>query len=366
MKSPFVSELELDKIVTTSFQVYSKQVREKKSGEPYLSLLLGDRTGKIDAKMWDNVHEVKDTFECNDYVKVRAQVQSYNNRKQLTVQKLRRMEPPEVDAADYLPASTRNPDEMLAELRGVIASMQDPHLRALLELFFNDEEIASRYKRAPAAKQIHHAYLGGLVEHVLSVCRLCRLVAQNYTDIDVDLLLAGAILHDIGKIYELGYDVAFSYTNDGQLLGHIVMGVRMVEEKVRSLPDFPVKLRTLLEHMILSHHGQMDFGSPKVPLFPEALLLHFLDDMDSKMECMRSLVEHDLNGDRNWTSYSSAMERMVLKKAQYLCPEDETPGSVAAPAPTAQADAPHPEPQRSGGLMAEKLQAALQLPRERK
>jgi 3'-5' exoribonuclease len=195
----------------------------------------------------------------------------------------------------------------------------------LLELVLDDEDIARRYRRAPAAKHIHHAFLGGLIEHVLSLCAMARLAAQHYPFIDGDLLLTGAILHDIGKIYELNYERGFSYSNDGQLLGHIHIGLRIVGEKLRALPEFPPALRSLVEHMILSHHGKLEFGSPKVPQFPEALLLHYLDDMDSKMECMRALIESDRQVEGCFTAYNTALERSVLKKDLFLNPPEPSP-----------------------------------------
>lgn len=321
MKSPYVKELEINRVFTTTFLVHSKEVREKKTGEPYLSLLLGDRTGELDAKMWDNVVEVKDTFNRDDFVKVKGLVQVFHNRRQLTIHKMRRIQDGEVDFADYFPSSDRNPDEMWAELRQVVAGIQNPHLQSLLESILGDEEVARRYKTAPAAKQIHHAYLGGLIEHVLSLCHLSRATAAHYRGVDVDLLLSGAILHDIGKIYELSYDRGFGYTTEGQLLGHMVIALRMIGAKLQPLPDFPVELRNLLEHMILSHHGRLEFGSPKLPQFPEALLLHYLDDMDSKIECMRQLLDRDPLVDGHYTGYSSSLERTVLKKAKYLVPK---------------------------------------------
>jgi HD domain len=182
----------------------------------------------------------------------------------------------------------------------------------------DDPEIAERYRRAPAAKQIHHAYLGGLLEHVLSLCVLARMTAGHYEIVDRDLLLAGVVLHDIGKIYELNYERGFSYSNDGQLVGHIAIALRMVNEKLRGLPDFPPLLRSLVEHMILSHHGQLEFGSPKLPQFPEALLLHYIDDMDSKMECMRALIENDRQVEGCFTTYNTALARPALKIDRYL------------------------------------------------
>ncbi len=323
MKSPYLSELKPNQVFTTTFLVHVKDVRQKKSGEPYLSLLLGDRTGEVDAKMWDNVVEVVDTFERDDFVKVKGVLQVFQNRLQMSVHKMARVLDSDVDFADFFPASSRDPMEMFAELRGIVAGIRDPNLRALLEAFLNDEPLARRYRTAPAAKQVHHAYLGGLIEHVLSVCRLCQLVAPHYVNLDLDLLLTGAILHDIGKVAELTYDRSFGYSSEGQLLGHIVIGLRLVEEKLRQFPDFPPKLRVLVEHMIVSHHGELEFGSPKVPLFPEALLLHHLDNLDSKMECMRALAEKDRHVDGCWTGYSPSLERSILKKAKYL--EDAPP-----------------------------------------
>jgi 3'-5' exoribonuclease len=360
MKSPFVSELESNRVSTGTFLVQAKEIRQKKTGEPYLSLVLGDRTGELDAKMWDNVSEVMETFERDDFVRVKGLLQVYNNRPQFTVHRLQRVEEASVELADFFPSSRRPAEEMAAELREVVASIADPHIRALLDLFLADDSVMCRYAKAPAAKFIHHAYLGGLIEHVLSVCRLCRLVGGHYAGVDVDLLLAGAILHDIGKIHELSYDRSFSYTSEGQLLGHIMIGVRMLEEKLAGLPDFPPRLRTLLTHLILSHHGTLEFGSPKVPMFPEALLLHYLDDLDSKMECMRALVDHDRQVGGDWTGYSPALERVVLKKLKYLsggmpeavpaAPSEEAPRAPAAAAPPS-------APQAS--LFGEKLLQAL-------
>ncbi|MGD0201809.1 MAG: HD domain-containing protein [Bryobacteraceae bacterium] len=350
MKSPFVSELDPSKVATATFLVHAKEIRQKKTGEPYLSLVLGDRTGELDAKMWDNVAEVMDTFARDDFVRVKGLLQIYNNRPQLIIHKLQRLDDAAVDPTDFFPASRRNPQEMLEELRQVVRSVENPHLRALLELFLSDEEIVRRYVRAPAAKFIHHAYLGGLIEHVLSVCGLCRLAAGHFPGVDLDLLLAGAILHDIGKIHELTYERGFGYTSEGQLLGHIFIGVRMIEEKLAQLPDFPPRLRTLVQHLVVSHHGSLQFGSPKVPLFPEALLLHYLDDLDSKMECMRALVEQDRQVEGHWTGYNSALERVVLKKLKYLGGGAE-PDADPANGPAAGVSLPlvAAQPEREGG-----------------
>jgi 3'-5' exoribonuclease len=336
MKSPYVTELEPNQVITTSFLVHAKEVRQKKSGELYLSLTLGDRTGDLDAKMWDNVAEVVDEFDRDDFVKVKGLLQVFHNRPQLTIHKMRRMDDSEIDFHDYFPSSKRDPEQMWHELRGIVAGFTNAHLKALVETILNDEDVAVRYRRAPAAKQIHHAWLGGLIEHVLSLCALARMTAGHYTNIDSDLLLTGVILHDIGKIYELNYERGFSYSSEGQLLGHIQIGVRMVGDTLRGLPGFPAPLRTLVEHMILSHHGQLEYGSPKVPQFPEALLLHYLDDMDSKMECMRQLIERDRLVEGCFTTFHSALERAALKKERYLSGET----AARPPRPAARVNAP--------------------------
>jgi 3'-5' exoribonuclease len=328
MKSPYITDLKPNQVVTTTLLVHIKDVRQKKSGEPYLSLLLGDRTGEVDAKMWDNVADVIDTFERDDFIKVKGLLQVFQNRPQLTIHKMVRVLDTEVDFADYFPASERDPAEMFAELCGIVASIQNSHLRTLLDAFLDDEPLARMYRVAPAAKHVHHAYLGGLIEHVLSVCNLCRAAAAHYKYVDLDLLLTGAVLHDIGKVAELTYDRSFGYSTEGQLLGHIVIGLRLLHDKLQRFPDFPAKLRVLVEHLIISHHGELEFGSPKVPLFPEALLLHHLDNLDSKMECMRSLVAKDRHVDGCWTGYNASLERSLLKKAKYL--DEDCPGVVPA------------------------------------
>ncbi len=353
MKSPNVAELEASQAVTATFLVLAKEIRQKKTGEPYISLTLGDRTGDIDAKMWDNVGEVLETFERDDFVRVKGLVQVYQNKPQLTVHKLTRVDEREIDFADFFPASERDPEEMFAELQGIISSLGNPHLKALLENLFADPDIARRYRTAPAAKAIHHAYLGGLIEHVLSMATLARLVAPRYPQVDLDLLLTGVILHDLGKIFELSYGRSFSYSDDGQLLGHIQIGLRMIDEAIRAAPGFPPRLRALVAHMILSHHGEMEFGSPKAPMFAEALLLHHLDNLDSKMECMRATAEKDQNINGNWTSYNSALERCVLKKERYL--EESTSPAPAPPRISRQTASSA----RPASLFGEKLTQAL-------
>ena len=318
MKSPYIGSLVPNDVVTAQFLVISKEIRQKRTGEPYLCLHLADRTGEVEAKMWDNVGEVMNTFDRDDFVKVKGVLQVHQNRFQFTVHRLRRLQEHEVDFGDYFPCSDRDPEDMFAELRGIIANIGNPYLRALLDIVFKDEELASLYKMAPAAKSIHHACRGGLLEHVLSLCTLCRLAASHYKDVDLDLLLTGAILHDIGKIEELSYSRSFGYSSEGQLLGHIVIGLRIIGSKIEQVPDFPPRLRTLVEHIVISHHGELEFGSPKVPLFQEALLFHHLDNLDSKMDAMRNALKRDHPADGNFTGWISSLERILLRKDQYL------------------------------------------------
>ncbi len=265
--------------------------------------------------MWDNLETVPD-FSPGSVIKIKGRVQLYRNRVQLSVMQLRIARAEEASPADFLPRSARDPEEMFTELRQIIASIADTHLRGLLETVFGDAAIAAKFKRAPAAKSMHHAFCGGLLEHVLSLCGLCQLAAAHYKTIRRDLLMTGAILHDIGKIEELGYQASFFYTNEGQLIGHLVGGVEIVREKLRGLPGFPEEYRLLVEHMILSHHGHLEFGSPKEPLFPEALMLHYLDDLDSKMEAMRATIA--ASPDQEWTARSPALERSLLNLDYFL------------------------------------------------
>ena len=326
-----------NKVITSSFVVASKQVKPKKNGEPYLALTLGDRTGQIEAKMWDNVEEFLNSFEQDDFLKIKGLINKYKNRFQLTIHKLRRMGESEIDYTDYLPKTDKDIGELWRNLADFVATFQNPHLKSLVELFMADPEIAERYRNAPAAKTLHHAYIGGLLDHVVSLFRSCDLISRNYPQINRDLLLTGAFLHDIGKIQELTYNRSFSYTTRGQLLGHMIIELEMLQAKLAQLPDFPPELKTLLEHLIISHHGQYDFGSPKLPMFPEALMLHYLDDLDSKMEAMRAHFEREAEQDGPWTSYNASLGRPLLNSTKFLTPK-------AAVAPEDSATEPEPEP----------------------
>ncbi len=310
-----------NKIITSNFVVVSKQIKPKKTGEPYLALILGDRTGQIDAKMWDNVDEVLNGFEQDDFLKVKGLVNRYKNRFQLTIHKLRKLGDSEIEFSDYLPKTTKDIDELWQTLGNFVASFQNAHLKSLVQAFMADSEIAAAYRNAPAAKTLHHAYIGGLLDHVVSLMRSCDLVSRNYPQVNRDLLLAGVFLHDIGKIHELTYNRSFSYSTRGQLLGHMIIELEMLQAKLALVPDFPGELKTLLEHLIISHHGEYEFGSPKLPMFPEALLLHYMDDLDSKMEAMRAHFEREAESEGPWTSYNASLGRPLLNSAKFVAPK---------------------------------------------
>src|SRR6266481_2147456 len=312
-----------NKVITSSFVVVSKQIKPKKSGEPYLALTLGDRSGQVEAKIWDNVEEVLNAFEQDDFVKIKGLVNKYKNRFQLTIHKLRKLGETEIEFSDYLPKTTRDIDELWQTLTDFVASFQNPHLKSLMQTFMSDSEIAAAYRNAPAAKTLHHAYIGGLLDHVVSLFRSCDLVCRNYPLVNRDLLLTGVFLHDIGKIHELAYNRSFTYTTRGQLLGHMIIELEMMQAKLALFPDFPAELKTLLEHLIISHHGEYEFGSPKLPMFAEALLLHYMDDLDSKMEAMRIHFEREADLESPWTSYNASLGRPLLNSAKYLAPKGQ-------------------------------------------
>lgn len=320
-----------NKVITSQFVVVSKQIKAKKNGEPYLALSLGDRSGAIDAKMWDNVEEFLNAFEQDDFVKVKGLINKYNNRWQLTIHKIRRMGDTEVDFSDYLPKTTKDIDQLWAKVGEFVESMQQPQLKQLLQLFMADEDIARAYKDAPAAKTLHHAFIGGLLDHVVSLFASCDLIVRNYPMVNRDLLFTGVFLHDIGKIHELTYARSFGYSTEGQLLGHMIIELEMLHKKIAMIEGFPPELKILIEHLIISHHGEYEFGSPKLPMFPEALMLHYMDDLDSKMEAMRAQFEREAETESAWTSYNSSLARPLLNTKKFLekpKPEAELPDAV--------------------------------------
>ncbi len=311
-----------NKAVTSYFAVSSLSAREKKTGGgQYLALTLSDKTGSIDAKMWDEIASAVETCSEGCFVKVQGKVSKYQGRFQITLTKMRLAAASEVETADFVPTTRFDIGEMWAELRGHVDEFKNADLRRLVFAFLDDEEIGAAYRAAPAAKVLHHAWIGGLLEHVLMLVRVCRATAPFYPEVDADLLVTGAVLHDIGKVRELYWGATFGYTLEGQMIGHISIAQGMLREKVATLPGFPDKLRVLVEHMILSHHGRYEFGSPKLPMTPEAMLLSALDDLEAKFAAMRrefAAAEGSGKKADETTEWVRSMERPLLNSMAYL------------------------------------------------
>jgi 3'-5' exoribonuclease len=346
MKSHFVSDLQDGQAVSTLFLVCEKGIRTSARGKSWLELSLRDRTGSIPAKMWDNFEAIAKTFECDDVVVIRGRVKLYNGQKEVTLEQIIPAEEREYDLGDFLAHTKFDVEQLYAELRASVAAMSNPYLKRLLQSIVDDPAIAAKLKRAPAAMMMHHAFIGGLLEHVVSLIGLSRGVIAQYPELDADLLLTGIVLHDIGKIEELSYERGVQYTTPGRLLGHITIGCGIVRDKIKTIPDFPAPLGILVEHLILSHHGSLEFGSPTLPQTREAIALHFLDDMDSKMAAMRSTLDSAAGSDE-WTDRNPALRRAILRTDAYLHPgaknaskppAPNSTGSPAKPAATAQLD----------------------------
>jgi 3'-5' exoribonuclease len=317
MKTAFVSDLGSEQSITTFFLVHEKEIRNTREGKPYLRLELGDRSGTIEARMWDQFEIAARDVNRDDFVKVQARVEIYRNKPQLSLQQLRLAKPEEVELADFLPHTAADVEKLYAQLLEFAASIKNPWLKKLVTTIVSDPAVAARYKRAPAAKVMHHAYLGGLIEHVISLCGLAQQVAAHYPELDVDLLLMAAILHDVGKLDELCYDRAIAYTTEGQLLGHIVMEFEPVSNAIDAIEGFPPTLKTVVQHILISHHGQYEFGSPKLPMIREAMVFHYLDDLDSKLAAVRAALA-GASGEDEWSAYSNALGRRFLKLDEFL------------------------------------------------
>lgn len=315
MKKTSIKDIREKEHVTGTYLVTKKETGLSKSGKPYINMRLMDSTGEIEARVWEDAEELGRRFQKDDVVSVKGFSVAYQGGLQINVSAISPLKDGEYSIRDFLPASGRDPVVMMAELDGIIAGLKDRDLKGLLTAIFKDPDLRSRFEVAPAAKAMHHSYLSGLLEHVLSICALADQVAAHYGDaVNRDLLTAGAILHDIGKIYELSYRRSFDYTDEGRLIGHITMGVELIDDKARSLADFPRDLAVLLKHMILSHHGQLEFGSPKRPKTIEAIVLSYLDDMDAKVSTVRSLIEANAGGPA-WTPYQRLFERYIYTGA---------------------------------------------------
>ncbi|HEX5773771.1 MAG TPA: HD domain-containing protein [Geomobilimonas sp.] len=314
MRKTYVSDIRERDQVDAVFLVKDKIMAMAKNGKPYLTLRLMDKSGEVEAKVWDNVDTLAATFERDDFISIRSKATVYLGKMQLIIAELRRIPDDEVELADFLPETDRSIKEMEVELAALLATLTDDNIRRLLLAFFDDPELMASYRLAPAAKGMHHVYLGGLLEHSLAVAKLADSVVQLYTGINRDLLIAGALLHDVGKVREMAYQRSFDYTDEGKLLGHITIGVEMIQEKLVTLPGFPPELAMLLKHMLLSHHGQYEFGSPKRPKTLEATILNYLDDLDSKINGIRTHIRKEPDNPSRWTAYHRLYDRYFFKE----------------------------------------------------
>lgn len=288
-----------------------KRMGITRKGEPFMSLILSDRTGEIEARVWERAKDLGALFREGDVIVVEGTASSYRDQIQITISSLRMPEEP-IDPELFLEGSPRDSEETLTDLRELLKGVRNKHLRSLLDRFLADQVFMSHFRQAPAAKNFHHSYLGGLLDHTLSVCQLAGYVAAKYPQLDGDLLLSGAFLHDIGKIRELGFHYQIDYTDEGRLLGHVVLGVTMLDEKLALLKGFPAETAIKLKHMILSHHGQYEFGSPKRPKFLEAFALNLIDDLDAKIHGIRQFMDKDRH-EGAWTDFNRLFERFLLK-----------------------------------------------------
>ncbi len=312
MEKIFVDQLKEGDSITSFFLAKQVQVRQRRSGESYLSLVLGDRTGEVAAVMWDGAEEACRGLAEGDIVKVQGCLGTYQRSRQLTVTRLRKALPEEIHAEDYLPRTGQDPESLLARLREAVGSMHNEHLKQLLGDLLADETFRSAFMTAPAAKTIHHAVLGGLLEHTTSVVGLCRVLADYYPAVDRDLLVAAAMLHDVGKIRELTWDRVFDYSDIGRLLGHITLGAMLVEERIRRMPDFPEELSQRLLHCIVSHHGELEWGSPRRPKTLEALVLHYAEDLDGKVNSFLGFAKMYPDPQHpGWTQFNRSLDRYL-------------------------------------------------------
>ncbi len=311
-----------NEVITSFFSLSQVSMRERKGGPgQYLALMLTDKTGTLEARMWEEFEAAFKSCGEGCYVKVQGQISKYNGRFQITLTKMRNAAENEVEASDFVPVSEFAVEAMDAELRGIVADFKDEDLKRLVLSFLDDAEIGPAFREAPAAVRLHHAWIHGLLEHVLLLVRVLHATSAFYPEVNRDLLITGAILHDIGKVKELSWKRGFSYTLEGQMVGHISIAQGMLREKVRELPDFPEKLRVLVEHMILSHHGKFEFGSPKLPMTPEAMLLSAIDDLEAKFAAMRRefrAAEDAGKTAEETTEWVRSMERPLFDSERWL------------------------------------------------
>lgn len=315
MSKTFISELKPQQEVVSAFVVTEKQLRTTRNGSSFVTLRLVDRTGEVVGRIWENAKALERTIPVGEAVSIRALCDTYKGELQLNIQEVTPLERRDVDPADFLPVSPADSVALVHQIKRTVATLKSVPLRRLMQAVLDDRPLMDRFKRAPAAKSMHHACIGGLLEHTVSVATLASLAAKHYPPLDRDLLVVGALLHDIGKVDELTWDLAIDYTDSGRLLGHMVLGLQIVDEKIRSLGSFPAELSIVLKHLILSHHGEHEFGAVKLPMTREAFVLHFLDDLDAKMNTLSRLLEQCEEPGKAWTSYQPALQRFIFRGA---------------------------------------------------
>jgi 3'-5' exoribonuclease len=309
----FVADLTVGERVETDFLLRRCDLRTRQNGEPYLALEFSDKSGRVPGRMWDNAAEAARAVNEGDYVRVSGAVETYQGNLQIKVDALAPAPADGIDPTDFLPSSQRDVDEMYDELLDIIDSVENEHLGELLRNTFCDPRVASMFRRAPGGVMLHHAYVGGLLEHTLSVAHLAQRAAEHYADVDRDLLVTGACLHDLGKIWELAYEQSFEYTEEGRLIGHIVMESSWLSARMQEIEGFPPRLRHHVLHLLASHHGLHEHGAPVRPATRESLVLHYIDDLDSKMGAIdAAIAEAEATGADS--VYSRSLERRVLRR----------------------------------------------------
>jgi len=312
MKKKYINQLKTGEIVDDLFLLAQKALAQKRDGNHYLKVSLSDRTGELKGVAWDNIEHLKDAVSVGDFVWIKGTVNEYNGIQQIVIKTMQIQATGSVEPSDFLPITGRDIKKMMERLIDIIDTIKADYYKTLLNLFFNDESFIEKFKNAPAAKKMHHAYIGGLLEHTLSLALLADRVADHYTGIDRDLLIIGAILHDIGKVREFDYEYFIDYSDEGRLISHIVIGLQMIDERILMVQDFPARAAMLLRHMIISHHGSRELGSPEPPKTLEAVLLNYLDEIDSKIHGIRDFMESQ-DSDDNWTGYHKLLERFFYK-----------------------------------------------------
>lgn len=309
----FVAEFRVGEQVDTDFVLRRCDVRTRKNGEPYLALEFSDKSGRVSGRMWDNAEAAAKAVGEGEYVRVVGVIETWQAQPQIKVDRLEPADAGQIDPADYLPASRRDVGEMYGELLAIVGSVQNEHLRQLLEATFGDAPVAAMFRRAPGGVMLHHAYVGGLLEHTLSVVNLARRLAEHYPSLDGDLLITGACLHDLGKIWELAYDQSFQYTLEGRLVGHLLLESNWLAGRMDEIEGFPAPLRHHVLHLLASHHGSFEHGAPVRPVTREALVLHYVDDLDSKLGAMDiAIAEAEATGAD--TAYSRSLGRKIVRR----------------------------------------------------